>query len=69
MAKRCPPREEASSSVYGSNQGIYEEDLTLESVAKRIDEICDEDDYVVPDDVDQNAAFTRTPSFRRHVTD
>ena len=30
-----------------------EEDLSLESVAKRIDEICNEDDYVVPDNVDQ----------------
>ncbi len=37
----------------GVTKGIYEEDLTLESVAERIDEICDEDDYVVPDNVDQ----------------
>ena len=37
----------------GVTKGIYEEDLTLESVAERIDEICDEDDYVVPANVDQ----------------
>ena len=37
----------------GLTKGIYEEDLSLESVAKRIDEICNEDDYVVPDNVDQ----------------
>ncbi len=32
---------------------MYEEDLTLELVAERIEEICDEDDYMVPDNVDQ----------------
>ena len=37
----------------GVTKGIYEEDLSLESVARRIDEICNEDDYVVPDNVDQ----------------
>lgn len=37
----------------GVTKGIYEEDLTVESVAERIDEICDEDNYVVPDNVDQ----------------
>ena len=37
----------------GVTTGIYEEDLTVESVAERIDEICDEDNYVVPDNVDQ----------------
>jgi hypothetical protein len=34
-------------------KGIYEDDLTLETVAERIDEICNEDDYLVPDNVDQ----------------
>ena len=37
----------------GVTKGIYEEDLTLESVAERIDEICDEDSYLVPVNVDQ----------------
>ena len=37
----------------GVTKGIYEEDLTIESVAHRVDEICNEDDYLVPDNVDQ----------------
>ena len=37
----------------GVTKGIYEEDLSLESVVRRIDELCNEDDYVVPDNVDQ----------------
>ena len=37
----------------GVTKGIYEDDLTLETVAERIDEICNEDDYLVPDNVDQ----------------
>ena len=37
----------------GVTKGVYEEDLTLESVAERIDEICDEDSYLVPVNVDQ----------------
>ena len=37
----------------GVTKGIYEDDLTLETVAERIDEVCDEDGYLVPDNVDQ----------------
>ena len=37
----------------GVTKGVYEEDLTLESVAERIEEICDEDGYMVPNNVDQ----------------
>ena len=37
----------------GVTRGVYEEDLTLELVAERIEEICDEDGYMVPDNVDQ----------------
>ena len=37
----------------GVTKGIYEEDLTLESVAERIEAICDETNYVVPDNVDK----------------
>ena len=37
----------------GVTKGIYEEDLTIESVAHRVNEICNEDDYLVPDNVDQ----------------
>ena len=37
----------------GVTTGVYEEDLTLELVAERIEEICDEDGYMVPDNVDQ----------------
>ena len=37
----------------GVTKGVYEEDLTLELVAERIEEICDEDGYMVPDNVDQ----------------
>ena len=37
----------------GVTKGIYEDDLTLEPVAERIDEVCSEDDYLVPDNVDQ----------------
>ena len=37
----------------GVTKGIYEDDLTLETVAERIDEVCDEDGYLVPNNVDQ----------------
>jgi NAD(P)-dependent dehydrogenase (short-subunit alcohol dehydrogenase family) len=37
----------------GVTKGIYEDDLTLETVAERIDEVCNEDDYLVPGNVDQ----------------
>ncbi|MCS5683372.1 MAG: SDR family NAD(P)-dependent oxidoreductase [Acidimicrobiales bacterium] len=37
----------------GVTKGIYEDELTVESVAERIDEVCDEDGYLVPDNVDQ----------------
>ena len=37
----------------GVTKGIYEDELTVESVAERIDEVCSEDDYLVPDNVDQ----------------
>ena len=37
----------------GVTKGIYEDELTVESVADRIDEVCDEDGYLVPDNVDQ----------------
>ena len=37
----------------GVTKGIYEDDLTLETVAERIDEVCNEDDYLVPSNVDQ----------------
>ena len=37
----------------GVTKGIYENELTVESVAERIDEVCDEDGYLVPDNVDQ----------------
>ena len=37
----------------GVTKGIYEDDLTVESVADRIDEVCNEDGYLVPDNVDQ----------------
>lgn len=40
--------------------GIYDEDLTLEAVAGRIDEICDEGGYLVPDNVDDEFQFLRT---------
>mgnify|MGYP002630365424 CR=1 FL=1 len=39
--------------------GIYEEDLTLESVAERIGEIMNEDGYVVPADVDEEFRLLR----------
>ena len=37
----------------GVTKGIYEDDLTLETVAERIDEVCDEAGYLVPNNVDQ----------------
>ena len=37
----------------GVTKGIYEDELTVESVADRINEVCDEDGYLVPDNVDQ----------------
>ena len=37
----------------GVTKGIYEDELTVESVAERINEVCDEDGYLVPDNVDQ----------------
>ena len=37
----------------GVTKGIYEDELTVESVAERIDEVCDEEGYLVPDNVDQ----------------
>jgi len=37
----------------GVTKGIYEDELTVESVAERIAEVCDEDGYLVPDNVDQ----------------
>jgi hypothetical protein len=37
----------------GVTKGIYEDDLTLETVAERIDEVCNEDGYLVPGNVDQ----------------
>ena len=41
----------------GVTKGIYEDDLTLETVAERIDEVCDEAGYLVPDNVDQEIAL------------
>ena len=41
----------------GVTPGIYADDLTIEEVAGRIDEIMDEDGYLVPASVDDEIAF------------